>query len=477
MIVYGWLLGGLLLLIGGVTVYQERTLLKTTALLKKQGRATLVERIEQSPPSPHADSANTVASRFLTSQQTGLWLVAHAVVSLAVNVMSFLVTLVISGVPLWAYLIMIVLIATISLNAYRSAKNATLFKQAGDQESNFGDLLAELHKSRNNPQVHPAIKRELQNASEQASETRIKSNAYTAKHFLNVRTTVNTAVCCAAVVAAYTLAGTPTATLLMLFIFTFGGYVTTIHGLATSMETVETNGTPMIELLSRAPQPVLPPQLDQVCIQASGLVVRYPGKEQGDDTLVSIPDRKLESGGIYIFTGRNGAGKSSLFNVLVGVGEYSGELRLWGHQVRDWDCSKFVVSFQQKRTPLSITIEDAFSDEHGSVNLEIRDYALWCVDAEDISLQHVHKKLSGGQQQKIDLALAIYRSLVDAEQIGLVILDEPTNNIDRGSLALMKDRLCDFLGRLDPSVTVLIAIHEPSIQQALLQLPNSEEVM
>jgi len=120
---------------------------------------------------------------------------------------------------------------------------------------------------------------------------------------------------------------------------------------------------------------------------------------------------------------------------------------------------------------------DAFKDERGEVDQEAMDYALWCVNAENIDLEHIHAKLSGGQRQKIDLALQIYRSNIAREYIRLIVIDEPTNNFDRESVALTRKRLVMFITEcLKQGITVMIATHDEKLQDSLLELSKSREI-
>lgn len=465
----------LFLLVGAFRWYQERVFFKTLAEFKKRGRETIAQKIAKSPFTITDDASKTIVARFLSAQHAGIAAVNEAA-KLGLSIVSFIAMFLLYGVPWWVY-ILVIGVLVVLVGGYWSIKKFALFQQAVDKESRVGDIIAELRDARNNRQVHPALIRTIKKANQEAFELRLRVNKHTLTRYVDVRNLVNTVISCAAIVAACVTDNTETATLLVVFMFTFNSHVEAIHSLASRIDTIETDGEPLLRTATQPEKPLLYPQQSNVCLRTSEVIACYPGKDDMPGKQVPVRNLELQTGGVYIFTGENGQGKSSLFKAIVAEVDLIGHLTLWGQPARDFDCSVAVNSFQQIRSSLSPTCKESFEDEQGNVDHQARAYALWIANANSIDLAQSHRKLSGGQQQKIDLALLVYRTIVMADYIGLIIIDEPTNNLDRPTVALLQERLVKFIIKhVRPTTTVLIATHDEKLQKALLELSNSQEV-
>jgi ABC-type bacteriocin/lantibiotic exporter with double-glycine peptidase domain len=155
----------------------------------------------------------------------------------------------------------------------------------------------------------------------------------------------------------------------------------------------------------------------------------------------------LEKGDFVGITGESGKGKTTVFNILLGfLVPDDGEIFINEEKVAStvikkyWPCISYVrqQSFFIHDTALcNITFEE---EEHNKTNL---DTALEVSGANGMIEQFPEglakiitengKNISGGQQQRIALARAVYK---DA---GLILLDEPFNELDEySSIALLK---------------------------------------
>ncbi|HEX6462708.1 MAG TPA: ABC transporter ATP-binding protein [Candidatus Saccharimonadales bacterium] len=468
-----WLVA-LLIVVCLVNLWQHRLAAKAITGLKAKGRAIIAKDVSQCPPAHDNESTPTIVSRFLSAQQIAIWMLTTDAVNLVVSLSGFIAVLVLYGMPWWVYAVVggAILFA---FSAYWPIKNHTLFSQAGDLESRVGDLIAQLRSSRNNRQVQPALMREIEAANQKALEVRTASDLYTIKRFQDARTLMSTAICCVAILAG-SMADTATAALLVVFMFSFSSHIENIHGLANRYDSFTTDSEPLLTIVGQPERPALRLLPDRLCLRARNVVVQYTSKN-GDKKNVAIRALRLRAGGIYVFTGTNGSGKSSLFKAISAEAYYEGDLLLWGQQARSHDSSIAVVSFQQVRPKLSVPVKELFIDAANTFDDEAMSYAIWCVNGGDVDLDNLHDELSGGRRQKIDLALQIYRCLVEPEQIGLVVIDELSNHLDRPTVGLMKERLADFVTRrLRPSIAVMIATHDERLQEILLSLPHAEEV-
>ena len=147
---------------------------------------------------------------------------------------------------------------------------------------------------------------------------------------------------------------------------------------------------------------------------------------------------QMEGGKIIVLLGVNGAGKSTLMRVLSGLENAdSGEI-LFNNQKTDVKALRQVSTLVfQKTAMFTMNVYDNLA-----YGLKIRK-----VPREEIAkrvpeaLQAVRlsgfekrraKKLSGGEQQRIDLARAF---LLDSN---VLLLDEPTANLDPNSAAIIE---------------------------------------
>ncbi|WP_374034206.1 ATP-binding cassette domain-containing protein [Bdellovibrio bacteriovorus] len=128
--------------------------------------------------------------------------------------------------------------------------------------------------------------------------------------------------------------------------------------------------------------------------------------------------------------GPNGVGKTTLAKILAGILEpKSGELR----------CSQSVVYLAQVSEPADITVGEYLI---GLWESPVADPAVWGLLLQDIPLEQNLKSLSGGQWTRVRIAEALGRGG------GLLILDEPTNNLDREARELVYRFVREYPGCL-----------------------------
>jgi ABC-2 type transport system ATP-binding protein len=162
---------------------------------------------------------------------------------------------------------------------------------------------------------------------------------------------------------------------------------------------------------------------EEVVIEASGLRMSYDGLEA-----VRGIDLRVRRGEIFAFLGPNGAGKTTTVEILEGHRvRTAGEVRVLGedpqHADREWRGRVGVV-LQTSLVEPELTVEECLKLYAGYYDapLPVRDV---------IKLVGLQRKaavrggqLSGGQQRRMDVALAL---IGDPE---LVFLDEPTTGFD-----------------------------------------------
>jgi ATP-binding cassette ChvD family protein len=197
------------------------------------------------------------------------------------------------------------------------------------------------------------------------------------------------------------------------------------------------------ELLSKAQesrtgpaQIVIPPgpRLGSVVVEASQL-----GKAYGDTLLFENVDFNLPPGGIVGVIGPNGAGKTTLFRILTGAEKPdSGSLR-----VGDTVSIGYVDQSRESLDPKKTVWEEISGGldvlELGKRTMQSRAY----VGAFNFKGGDQQKKvgtLSGGERNRVHLATMLKSGA------NLILLDEPTNDLDVETLRALEAALEDFAG-------------------------------
>jgi ABC-2 type transport system ATP-binding protein len=165
------------------------------------------------------------------------------------------------------------------------------------------------------------------------------------------------------------------------------------------------------------------PDAPAIVIEASGLRMSYDGFEA-----VRGVDLRVRRGEIFTFFGPNGAGKTTTVEILEGHRKRTaGEVSVLGvdpqHADRTWRARVGVV-LQSSRVEQELTVREC-------LELYAGYYPAPRSVREVIELVGLERKadvrgglLSGGQQRRMDVALAL---IGDPE---LVFLDEPTTGFD-----------------------------------------------
>ena len=176
------------------------------------------------------------------------------------------------------------------------------------------------------------------------------------------------------------------------------------------------------------------PRLGKVVIEADQVRKAYD-----DRLLIEGMTFSLPPGGIIGIIGPNGAGKTTLFRMITGEEQPdSGTIRL-GDTVR-------LAYVEQSRAVLDPekTVWEAISDgkatiELGSRSVNSRAYAARF----NFSGTDQQKKvgvLSGGERNRVHLARML------KEGANVILLDEPTNDLDVNTMRALEDALENFAG-------------------------------
>lgn len=178
-------------------------------------------------------------------------------------------------------------------------------------------------------------------------------------------------------------------------------------------------------------------RLGKTVLHAEGLVKRY-----GDKTVLDGARLVLEPGDRVGILGPNGAGKSTLLDILTGKTAPDAGHVTWGDTVQvgyydqrseEMDDGQRILEFVQNEAPLILTKEGE--------RVEAAQMLEWFLFARPIQYARIGS-LSGGERRR----LYLLRTLI--HQPNVLILDEPTNDLDIQTLTVLEEFLDHFTGAL-----------------------------
>src|SRR5580658_8242674 len=178
-------------------------------------------------------------------------------------------------------------------------------------------------------------------------------------------------------------------------------------------------------------------------IEAAGIGKSYDGRPIVDDFSI-----RIQRGDRIGIVGPNGSGKTTLINMLTGVLQPdTGSVRL--------GTTLAVATLDQHRDSLdpNVTVTEALTEGHGDtvmVNGNAKHVVSYMKDFLFASEQARTPlgKLSGGERGRLMLARVL------AKPSNLLVLDEPTNDLDMETLDVLDDMLAEYPG------TVLLISHD-----------------
>lgn len=189
-------------------------------------------------------------------------------------------------------------------------------------------------------------------------------------------------------------------------------------------------------------------------IQITDLTYRYPGSVKPIFEKVSFV---LDSHWKLGFIGRNGAGKTTFLNLLLGKESYQGQIS------KPIECLYFPYEVKNKTQTVSQILEQIEPEvEVWKIQRELQ-----LLGIKDEILERVYETLSGGEQAKVMLA-----SLFAKEDVFL-LLDEPTNHLDQETKKMIQVYLAKKSGfilvshdreLLDKTVDHILAINRTNIE-------------
>ena len=168
-------------------------------------------------------------------------------------------------------------------------------------------------------------------------------------------------------------------------------------------------------------------------LEANHLSYRINNKTLIDDINFSIKQNEM-----VVIIGPNGAGKSSLLKLLTGYTHPTqGECLLEGRSISEWDSNalarKRAVMKQQSHLQFAFTVEDVvamgrtpYGSEHKQKAIEEALTQTQC----QLLRERDYRQLSGGEQQRVQLARVLAQLWQPTASPACLFLDEPTSALD-----------------------------------------------
>ncbi len=207
---------------------------------------------------------------------------------------------------------------------------------------------------------------------------------------------------------------------------------------------------------------------DELLIDMRGVVKKYKSLA-GDVAALKGIDLQVRQGEFLVVTGKSGAGKTTLVNMITGLDSpTSGEIwvagapvhRMGAEQAAGWRGRTVGVVFQTFELLPTLTVLQNVTlpmDFAGKYSLrQQRERAMALLEQMEIA-EHAHKlpsAVSGGQGQRVAIARAM------ANDPPILVADEPTGSLDSVTASAV---LSVFKDLVAGGKTVLLVSHDQDV--------------
>jgi putative ABC transport system ATP-binding protein len=198
-------------------------------------------------------------------------------------------------------------------------------------------------------------------------------------------------------------------------------------------------------------------------------VVKEYGSLAGDVVALKGIDLQVNTGEFAVITGKSGAGKTTLVNMITGLDKStSGEIwvdgtpvhKLGAEKAARWRGQNVGVVFQSfELLPTLTVLQNVMLPmdfaHKGSIRQQ-RERAMHLLEQVEIA-EHAHKlpsAVSGGQQQRVAIARAM------ANDPPILVADEPTGSLDSVTAGTVLEVFEDLV---EQGKTVVLVTHDKDI--------------
>jgi energy-dependent translational throttle protein EttA len=176
------------------------------------------------------------------------------------------------------------------------------------------------------------------------------------------------------------------------------------------------------------------PRLGDEVVVAEGLTKGF-----GDRLLIDDLTLRLPRGGLVGVVGPNGAGKTTLFRMIVGQETPDGGTLKIGSTVELAYVDQSRDTLDGEKTAYQEISGGADVIRLGRSEVNARAYCSW-FGFRGSDQQKLVKHLSGGERNRVHLAKVLQKGG------NLILLDEPSNDLDVDTLRALEDALLEFAG-------------------------------
>jgi|GEM_PF-3222582 len=180
------------------------------------------------------------------------------------------------------------------------------------------------------------------------------------------------------------------------------------------------------------------------------------------EILFNIPQLKLNKNGVYLLNGKNGSGKTILFNKLAGLGYFDDDQQLYYNGNISYAIQKklFFDNTVAENILLGDVADTTFKQIKEGLNLNIDDQKIIITNPLNLSL---------GQQQKILLA----RFFMHSQEKKIWLLDEPTTNLDKDTI----EKLIKYLKEKSNKHIIFVITHDKEFETTADKIYRIENKM
>lgn len=197
-------------------------------------------------------------------------------------------------------------------------------------------------------------------------------------------------------------------------------------------------------------------------IRVEGLVCGYRGHAVLKDLSFSIG-----RGELVCLLGPNGVGKTTLFKTLMGLlPALAGRILIEGEEIGNWSRQRLALAIgyvpQAHQPPFPFRVLDVVATGRaahiglfaspGREDLDIARQSLETLGIQRLA-ERIYTQISGGERQLVLIARAL------AQQAKLLVMDEPTSNLDFGNQVRVLAHIRDIVER--DGLSVLLTTHHP----------------